>query len=634
MSYLVLARKYRPQTFSDIIGQEHITTAICNALVRDRVAHAMLFTGSRGVGKTSSARIIAKALNCTGRRVPTAEEIKNDPSLVSSLEPCGECSNCKEITRGVSLSVFEMDGASNNSVDDIRELIDTLYTAPPPGVTYKIYIIDEVHMLSTAAFNALLKSLEEPPKNTVFIFATTEPHKIPDTVLSRCQQHDFRRIPVSSLVTQLKKIAQNESFDIDDSVLSLIAKRAEGGMRDATTLLDRVSASSEGRITFESVSKVLGAFDVSHFASIIESVLEEDSSTALELISDAFSSSIDVRTYLSDFVYNFRVLSLFSQASRRGEKARARFIEVEEISEVELEHISRIATKFSAEILGVLFDHSRKIVDAAVKSEYPRYVMEAGVIKLAQLSTLVPVSDIVRQIRSLGGSSPSLQKSVNNASEELLSEESKKKNGESELGPLTPSDALPSNPAAFHFLWNDFISFLKTTRDLRLDAYMRRVAPKEFYVHSTQKRGVLTLLATSFEIEAFKDQETLELLKKRLRNFSTVDDWEVGFLLHDNPISSKLTSEQPFSGTALVPERQNVTTTSGSASPISVSTNKKSGTRHVPGSVAANSEQKRKSMVHKIKEEAKEDEFVKIILDVFEGSTIDKVTPLKRIIRP
>jgi DNA polymerase III subunit gamma/tau len=401
MSYLVLARKYRPQTFADIIGQEHITRAICNALVRDRVPHAILFTGSRGVGKTSSARVIAKALNCTGRVIPAAEEVKKNPELLLGLEPCGNCPNCLEITRGTSMSVFEMDGASNNSVDDVRQLIDTLYNAPPPGVAYKIYIIDEVHMLSTAAFNALLKSLEEPPKNTLFIFATTEPHKIPDTVISRCQQHDFRRIPVSTLVRQLRNIAGQEGFEIDDAILSLIAKRADGGMRDATTLLDRVTASAADEITFDSVRKVLGAFDASHFVRITECMLRGDSASALEMIAEAFSSSIDVKSYVSDFIHYIRLAALYSLARRRGEKARQRFLEVEEVSDVELELLDGLVSEFSSELVSVVFDHGRQIADDAVTSEYPRYVLEAGVIKLSRVTSLLPVPEVLSQLKQI-----------------------------------------------------------------------------------------------------------------------------------------------------------------------------------------------------------------------------------------
>lgn len=699
MSYLVLARKYRPQTFADIIGQEHITKAICNALVRDRVPHALLFTGSRGVGKTSSARVIAKALNCSGRVVPSYEEVKTNPDLLNTLEPCGSCSNCTEITRGVSLSVFEMDGASNNSVDDVRQLIDTLYTAPPPGIAYKIYIIDEVHMLSTAAFNALLKSLEEPPQNTVFIFATTEPHKIPDTVLSRCQQHDFRRISVSTIVSQLRKIADKEGFDIQESVLNLIARRADGGMRDATTLLDRVSASSVGEITFESAGSILGAFDVSHYASIVKNILNEDCSSALESIAKAFSSSVDVRSYVSDFISYCRMISLYALALRRGEKASTSFVHFEEISDVELEAIKSIVEVYPVELLTELFDQVRQIGDVAIKSEYPRYVLEAGIVKLSNLPKLLPVADILARISSLKISAPqtdakvlsavshnktgaSLSDSDHSAHEKVLHEaglQDKKKssiaNDNPELVESKPIVTQSTNLSTFgdsntsnsslKYVWDDFISYLRSYKDLRLDTYIRRVGPKEFYSVPSLNKGFLSLLASQFEQDALKDSETMSLLKQRLQGFSTLENWEVSFITH-NPQASKQQAEQnfkqqnrktsdsltqkavkPVSHAASIQGSANIQS-SGSAQNTANNQNGNSRTpqvasdevkkndssnrmsKYIPGSYDAKTEERRLKQFEKLKEEAVNDDFVKTVLEIFGGSSVEKVVPLKK----
>ncbi|MBM2838973.1 MAG: dnaX [Deltaproteobacteria bacterium] len=224
MSYLVLARKWRPQVFEDVVGQEHVTRTLQNAIKTGRVAHAYLFTGARGVGKTSAARILAKALNCI-----------NGPTPV----PCNTCEACREIAGGSSMDVFEIDGASNTGVDDIRELRENI-KFPPIKCRYRIYIIDEVHMLSTNAFNALLKTLEEPPPHVIFVFATTDPQKIPVTILSRCQEFDFKRIPALLIQERLKGIAESEKIKITDRGLHIIAREADGGMRDAQSILDQV----------------------------------------------------------------------------------------------------------------------------------------------------------------------------------------------------------------------------------------------------------------------------------------------------------------------------------------------------------------------------------------------------------
>src|SRR5512140_1005150 len=226
LSYLVLARKWRPQTFRDLIGQEHVSQTLKNAIDSGRVAHAFLFTGGRGVGKTSAARILAKALNCEQGPAP---------------EPCNACSACEEITAGNSVDVFEIDGASNTSVDDIRDLRETVKYLPS-RCRYKIFIIDEVHMLSTSTFNALLKTLEEPPPHVKFIFATTEPHKVPITILSRCQRFDFKRIALPRIVARLRYIVDQEKVSVSDEALAVVARKGDGSMRDALSTLDQVLA--------------------------------------------------------------------------------------------------------------------------------------------------------------------------------------------------------------------------------------------------------------------------------------------------------------------------------------------------------------------------------------------------------
>lgn len=242
MSYLVLARKYRPQVFNDIVGQDHLIKTLTNAISIGRVAHAYLLCGPRGVGKTTAARILAKALNCEQGPTPV---------------PCNKCQTCVEITEGRSMDVLEIDGASNRGINEVRELRENVRYAPSGGRS-KVYIIDEVHMLTTEAFNALLKTLEEPPAHVVFVFATTEPFKVPPTILSRVQRFDFARIPARKIVTHLERILTEEKIEASPEALALVARRAKGGLRDALSLMDQIISAADGKIERESVEQFLG----------------------------------------------------------------------------------------------------------------------------------------------------------------------------------------------------------------------------------------------------------------------------------------------------------------------------------------------------------------------------------------
>lgn len=292
MPYLVLARKYRPQTFDEVIGQAHVTRTLTNAITAGRVAHAILFTGPRGTGKTTIARILAKAMNCI-----------QGPSSV----PCNACRSCREITGGNAVDVFEIDGASNNSVEQIRELRANVKYMPASS-TYKIYIIDEVHMLSKSAFNALLKTLEEPPPHVMFFFATTEPHKILITILSRCQRYDLRRIDIESIASHLKALCDMEQIGIPAESLELIAREAGGSMRDAMSLLDQIMSCTEGAIQPEKIVDILGVIDRTVIFDLSAAVLSADLPRALDIIDDVYERGHDLKRLYADLTEHFRNL--------------------------------------------------------------------------------------------------------------------------------------------------------------------------------------------------------------------------------------------------------------------------------------------------------------------------------------
>ena len=297
MSFVVSARKYRPQTFDELIGQDHVATTLKNAIVHDKLAHAFLFSGPRGVGKTTSARILAKVLNCDNRQ--------------DQVNACNECSACKSFAENASFNIFELDAASNNSVDHIRSLNDQVRFQPQQG-SYKIYIIDEVHMLSQAAFNAFLKTLEEPPPYAKFILATTEKHKIIPTILSRCQTFDFRRISVKDIVSQLRSIAEKESRNLDDRSLHLIARKADGAMRDALSIYDKVTSSISGEISYSQVAQDLYELDKDHYFKIVDQALKEDLSQMMVGLDEIIKSGFEIEQFSSGLMDHLRNL-LFVQ---------------------------------------------------------------------------------------------------------------------------------------------------------------------------------------------------------------------------------------------------------------------------------------------------------------------------------
>ncbi|MCL5023397.1 MAG: DNA polymerase III subunit gamma/tau [Nitrospirae bacterium] len=375
MSYLVLARKWRPQGFEDLVGQEPISRILSNAIEQKRIAHAYLFSGPRGVGKTSTARILAKALNC--EKGPTAS-------------PCGVCVSCRGIADGSSVDVMEIDGASNNSVDDIRDLRERVKYAPAGG-RYKVYIIDEAHMLSGPAFNALLKTLEEPPSHVVFVLATTAPRKIPATVLSRCQHLPFRKIPLVKIKERLRMIADSEGITISDNAVELIARASEGGMRDSLTILDQVSAFSSD-IKESEVKDLLGIADFSALSELAEAVIGGDRKRLIGLINSLTETGTDLKSFTKDLMQFFRDLLVAKVVSRPEE--------ILDASESELDAMKKLLETASEDHLTLLLSEMIR-AEAEVRVAFsPRVALEMALIRASFLNVLKPVQEAIAHLET------------------------------------------------------------------------------------------------------------------------------------------------------------------------------------------------------------------------------------------
>ena len=377
--YQVLARKWRPQQFDEVVGQGHVTTTLRNAIEQDRLAHAYLFVGPRGIGKTSTARIFAKALNCV--KGPT-------------VTPCGSCDNCVEIAEGRSMDVLEIDGASNNGVEQVRELRDTCrYT--PARSKFKIYIIDEVHMLTTQAFNALLKTLEEPPAHVKFIFATTEPQKVLPTILSRCQRFDLRRIPAGLIAKHLKEIAKKEKVSIDDAALAAIARGAEGGLRDAESTLDQLIAFCGNKIAEKDVLSVFGLVAHDKLAALTEAIIDGEANAALSIVKDLDEVGKDLQRLLTDLLDHYRNLLVLSLGG--GDL---------DIPEADAELLKKQAQRIDS-------DAVLRIIDALASAEgrlryalSKRIYFEIAVVRAIKARQMVGLDVVLKKLNDLKAGTP------------------------------------------------------------------------------------------------------------------------------------------------------------------------------------------------------------------------------------
>lgn len=380
MAYQALYRVYRPQSFNDVVGQQHIIKTLQNALVQEKFSHAYLFSGPRGTGKTTAAKILAKAVNC--EKAPIAE-------------PCNECATCRGITDGSISDVIEIDAASNNGVDEIRDIRDKVKYAPS-AVRYKVYIIDEVHMLSIGAFNALLKTLEEPPAHVIFILATTEPHKIPLTIISRCQRFDFKRISPEDIVYRMKEVLGSEELEVSEDALYEIAKASEGGMRDALSLLDQAISYSTEKVSLEDVLSITGAVSQAFIVKIVQAIFNENIVEALDSVESLIKNGKDPARFVEDLIFYYRDVLLY-QASEEN----AYLLEKAAVNEEFKELSSKMDSAFIYKVIAELNQTQQEMK----WSNHPRVLLEVALVKLAQSSTSqessLPYQDILQKMNQM-----------------------------------------------------------------------------------------------------------------------------------------------------------------------------------------------------------------------------------------
>jgi DNA polymerase III subunit gamma/tau len=424
MSYIVFARKWRPLTFEDVVGQEHITETLKKAIEKDRVAHAYIFTGTRGVGKTTTARILARALNCEKGPTPL---------------PCGTCDTCKNIINGSSFDVIEIDGASNNSVEDIREIRDNINYSSMGG-NYRIYVIDEVHMLSKSAFNALLKTLEEPPPKVIFIFATTEPQKIPATIQSRCQRYDFRRISTEQIVKQLSKICTNEKIVFEPSALMLVARKADGSMRDSLSLLDQVYSYSQESILEKDVRQVLGLVDTEVYDTIMKAIKAKDPTPVLNAVQDMLFRGFDLHDFVVGFEEYLRTL-LFAQIPGVFDNPRI------ELSDDSAGVWKERAAGFSDHTVLRMAEIIRKAENEIKWSAFPRFSVEIALLKLVYMDNTVSVEKLLETFKQKGGLSETSNRNLPISNTDDQSAIKKKLELTVELPAIVESKAEPASSA-------------------------------------------------------------------------------------------------------------------------------------------------------------------------------------------
>jgi len=481
MSYQVLARKWRPQVFEDVAGQAHITRTLQNAITSGRLAHAFLFSGPRGVGKTTTARILAKALNCVEGPTPS---------------PCGKCDSCLETAAGTSMDVIEIDGASNRGIEHIRELREAVKYAPAGGKN-KVYVIDEVHMLTNEAFNALLKTLEEPPPHVIFIFATTEPQKIPATILSRCQRYGFKRVSLHEIIGRLRTIADAEGITITDRGLAMIARAAEGSMRDSQSLLDQAVSYSGMAIGDEDLQATLGSVAQEALSRFTAGLLSRDSAGLLVQIDGLLEQGQDMRQFLAGIVEHIRDLLVVKIAADPSQMI--------ELPAADIDAMKQQAAGASAEELLVLFDSLSKTLDDMRWSPHQRFTFEVGMIKACSRTPLKPLAEVLSHMKELearlAGGQAAMPAPTGRVGERPVEYAAKK--------PVQPSSPpAGSTGGAPGDIWGRVMSSLRTRRP----SLASSLADSRLVDLSDEELAIV-VQGNSFQLSQIEKQENREIIE-------------------------------------------------------------------------------------------------------------------------
>lgn len=498
MSYLVLARKYRPQTFDEVVGQDHVSTTLKNAITADRVAHAMLFTGPRGTGKTTIARILAKALNCTDN--------ESEP-----YQPCNKCQSCLEITSGHDVDVFEIDGASNNSVEQVRELRENI-TYRPVHSRFKIYIIDEVHMLSLAAFNALLKTLEEPPSHVKFLFATTDPQKIPVTILSRCQRHDLRRVRLNSVIDHMANLCEKERVTVEKQSLELIGFESGGSLRDALSLLDQVLSCSGDSVDHDLVVDLLGIFDRKILFELSSSILKRDIENILNIIETLHRKGNDFVKLYNAIIAHIRNMLVVKLSGGSDALVEVPQYEIDQL----LSQVKNVSHTYLTQILDILINEESHLKYASS----PKIAFEMIFIKLFQISPAVSIDELIRKVDALKG---------NIVVGEVKNEppRSEKKEVQKEIKELVKAERKAENKPQTSQIkerYNDTLGY-----DRNWEVFLKVVSrehpslspslSKSTLKNVTEKSIEVALSGTGFNIKRVQEPRTVKIIENALTGF-------------------------------------------------------------------------------------------------------------------
>ncbi len=544
MSYQVIARKWRPQSFEQLVGQDHIAQTLINALRSGRLPHALLFTGPRGTGKTSSARILAKSLRC-----PNAKD----------FVPCNECSECNDISQGRSLDVVEIDGASNNGVDAIRELRETVGYMPSSGKN-KVYIVDEVHMLSTSAFNALLKTLEEPPSHVTFVLATTELQKIPNTILSRCQRFDFRTIATRKIAEHLKQICDKDGVQAEMEALWTLARQAGGSMRDSQSLLDQVITFCQGEVSLDAVVSVLGLTDRSLLTKTLQSLVDRDEQGVIEIAQSIFKSGLDPKVFVQELLEEIRNL-LYVKVGEKG-------AELVDLPDSEIDFLRTVSEKLGDHDIHLLFDMTLKGSTDIHRSQDSRIVLEMLLLRMVNAPRIVPLAQIQAGFSGQGQAlkkkvetrtQPAQQASVNThqptpsaeakPSVQKASEHDQGSGATQEItepsstakshSPIEPQNSSPQTAPAAKGPWVEFVDKVKGANGL-LGAMLENTSLLE------KKDGIVYLVIPkkmAFFSEKIKEPDNLKRIKTFLKTFWN-EDLDVEISLSDGNEGSVQTPKQ------------------------------------------------------------------------------------------